>query len=107
MPKCSGCGMNTAPAPGAPASRAAPIWTTGRQPASRAINQTSGPISEPIAMIGRADARAVWPKTVIDAAWRIDDSGSQWPLPGTGRTGFAGMCPPTSAKIQMKSTFRP
>ena len=42
-----------------------------------------------------------------DVGWMKDASGSQWALDGIGRTGSAGMWPPTSAKIQTKSTVRP
>ena len=34
-------------------------------------------------------------------------SGIQCALDAIGRTGFAGMAPPTSGKIQMKSTLKP
>ena len=43
----------------------------------------------------------------MNGTWTSDASGIQWALDGIGRTGFAGIRPPTSAKIQMKSTLKP
>ncbi len=37
----------------------------------------------------------------------MDASGIQWAFEGIGRVGYAGIFPPTSAKIQMKSTLNP
>ena len=42
-----------------------------------------------------------------NGTWTIDASGIQWALDGIGRVGMAGMWPPTSGKIQMKSTLKP
>jgi hypothetical protein len=43
----------------------------------------------------------------MNGTWTIDASGIQWAFEGIGRTGFAGIVPPTSGKIQMKSTLKP
>ena len=56
---------------------------------------------------GSADASGVGPRTTMNGAWRNDARGSQWAFEGMGRVGSAGRWPPTSAKIQMKSTLRP
>jgi hypothetical protein len=52
-------------------------------------------------------ATAVGPRRDTNGAWRRLASGSQWALEGIGSVGTAGILAPTSAKIQMKSTFRP
>ena len=42
----------------------------------------------------------------MNGTWMNDASGSQCAFDGIGRTGFAGILPPTSAKIQTKSTLK-
>ena len=56
---------------------------------------------------GSADAHATSPKSARNGTWTIDASGIQWAFEGIGRVGSAGIVPPTSAKIQMKSTLKP
>ena len=56
---------------------------------------------------GSADAHATSPKSARNGTWTIDASGIQWAFEGIGRVGSAGILPPTSAKIQMKSTLKP
>ena len=85
----------------------APTATNGRAPASRAIAQVSGAASAPISANGAADAHATSPKTARNGTWTIDASGIQWAFEGIGRVGTAGIVPPTSGKIQMKSTLKP
>ena len=43
----------------------------------------------------------------MNGTWTSEASGIQWALDGIGRTGLAGILPPTSAKIQMKSMLKP
>ena len=43
----------------------------------------------------------------MNGTWTSDASGIQWAFEGIGRTGLAGIAPPTSGKIQMKSTLNP
>ena len=43
----------------------------------------------------------------MKGTWTIDASGIQCALAGMGRTGLAGIFPPTSTKIQMKSMLNP
>ena len=43
----------------------------------------------------------------MNGTWTSEASGIQWALLGIGSVGSAGIVPPTSAKIQMKSTWRP
>ena len=43
----------------------------------------------------------------MNGTWTIEASGIQWAFDGIGRVGLAGMEPPTSGKIQMKSTWKP
>ncbi len=50
---------------------------------------------------------ALAPNTTRNGTWTSDASGIQWAFEGIGRTGFAGILPPTSAKIQTKSTLNP
>jgi hypothetical protein len=71
------------------------------------MNHASGAVIEPMRTVGIAEASGVGPRTAMNGAWTKDASGSQWALLGIGRTGFAGMWLPTSAKIQMKSTLSP
>ena len=61
----------------------------------------------PMSANGRAAAHATLPKTARNGSWTIDASGIQCAFEGIGRTGSAGIVPPTSAKIQMKSTLNP
>ena len=85
----------------------APTDTNVRAPASRAIAQVSGAAIEPMSANGSADAQATSPKIARNGTWTIDASGIQWALDGIGRVGTAGILPPTSGKIQMKSTLNP
>ncbi len=43
----------------------------------------------------------------MNGTWTSEASGIQWALDGIGRTGLAGITPPTSAKIQTTSTLKP
>ena len=43
----------------------------------------------------------------MNGAITMDARGIQCALDGIGRTGFAGIVPPTSGKIHTKSTLRP
>ena len=43
----------------------------------------------------------------MNGTWTSEASGIQWAFEGIGRTGLAGITPPTSGKIQMKSTLNP
>ena len=43
----------------------------------------------------------------MNGTWTIDASGIQCAFEGIGRIGSAGIVPPTSGKIQMKSTWNP
>ena len=56
---------------------------------------------------GIAEAIAVGPRSQMNGTWTSDASGIQWAFDGIGRTGLAGIAPPTSGKIQMKSTLKP
>ncbi len=56
---------------------------------------------------GSADATGVDPSSQMNGTWTSEASGIQWALLGIGSVGSAGIVPPTSAKIQMKSTWRP
>ncbi len=76
-------------------------------PASRPIAHASGAASAPAIANGSAEAMAVGPSSQMNGTWTSDASGIQWALDGIGRTGLAGMAPPTSGKIQMKSTLKP
>ena len=99
--------MNTAPAAGMADMTPAPSWTVRDAPMSRAMKKVRGAASEPMRTIGRAEAIAVAPIRTMNGAWMNDASGSQWAFEGIGRTASAGSTPPTSAKIQTKSTFSP
>ncbi len=85
----------------------APTATVDDAFASRAIAQVSGAAIAPMRANGAADAQATVPNSARNGSWTMDASGIQWALDGIGRTGFAGIVPPTSAKIQMKSTLKP
>ena len=65
------------------------------------------PRCEPRIAKGSADANPVWPKSQMNGTWTIEASGIQCAFEGIGRTGLAGIVPPTSGKIQMKSTLKP
>ena len=56
---------------------------------------------------GSADATGVGPSSQMNGTWTSDASGIQWALLGIGSVGTAGIVPPTSAKIQTKSTWNP
>ena len=99
--------MNGSDSSGSAVRTPAPIATSGRAPTSRAIAQVSGAASAPIRANGAADAQATSPKTNRNGTWTSDASGIQWAKAGIGSTGLAGMTPPTSAKIQTKSTLKP
>ena len=88
-------------------STPAPIDTSERAPASRAMAHVSGAASEPISANGAADAHATFPNTARNGTWTMDASGIQWAFDGIGNVGSAGMTPPTSAKIHTKSTLKP
>ena len=105
--KFSGWGMKTSPSAGSAARTPAPSWTVRLAPTSRAITQVSGAASEPTSTMGSAEANAVGPSSHTNGAWMKDASGSQCAFEGIGSTGWAGILPPTSAKIQTKSTVRP
>ena len=77
------------------------------EPASRAIAQVSGAAIAPMSANGRADAQATSPNSARNGTWTIEASGIQWAFEGIGRVGSAGILPPTSAKIQTKSTLNP
>ena len=85
----------------------APTATTAVAPASRPIAQVSGAASAPMSANGSAEAIAVGPSSQMNGTWTIEASGIQWAFDGIGRAGSAGILPPTSAKIQMKSTLKP
>ena len=70
--------------------------------------QVSGAAVAPMIANGAAEAQAAAvPKTAMSGTWTMDASGIQWAFEEMGRTAFAGILPPTSAKIQMKSTLKP
>ncbi len=70
------------------------------------MNQVRGAVSEPMRIIGRADAHAVGPSSQMNGTCKNDESGSQWAFEAIGRIAGSGIRPPTSAKIQTKSTSR-
>ena len=76
-------------------------------PASRAIAQVSGAASDPISVNGSADAHGVGPSSARNGTWTRDASGIQWAFDGIGSVGSAGMVPPTSGKIQIRSIVIP
>ena len=81
--------------------------TNGDSPASRAIAQASGAANAPAIANGSAEAIAVGPSSQMNGTWTIEASGIQCALDAIGSTGFAGIFPPTSAKIQTTSTLNP
>ncbi len=85
----------------------APTATELRAPKSRAIAHVSGAAIAPKSANGSAEAQATSPKRVMNGTWTIDARGIQWAFDGIGSVGSAGIVPPTSAKIQMKSTLKP
>src|SRR6187549_82833 len=93
--------------PGTAMSAPAPIATALRAPASLAIAHVSGAAIAPRNANGRAEAVAVGPSNQMNGTCTIEASGIQWAFEGIGRTGLAGIPPPTSGKIQMKSTLKP
>ena len=98
--RLSGWVMNGVASRGNAASRPAAVPTIGRRPASFATNQAIGAIRAPINVIGTVHAAAVGPRSQMNGTWTSDATGSQCANDGIGRTGSAGMRPPTSAKIQ-------
>src|SRR6187399_2976196 len=99
--------MYTNESAGSAVSRPAPTATIGGAPASLPISQASGAANAPAIAKGIADAIAVGPSSQMNGTWTRDARGIQWALDGIGRTGLAGIAPPTSGKIQMKSTLNP
>ena len=99
--------MNGVAAAGTAVRIAPPRATDGRQPASRANAQTIGAARAPIRANGRADAKAVAPRTTMNGTWTRLARGIQWALLAIGRTGLAGRWPPTSTNVQMKSIENP
>jgi hypothetical protein len=85
----------------------APTATTRGAPASRPIAQASGAAKAPQIANGSADAIAVGPRSQMNGTCTSEASGIQWALDAIGRTGFAGIAPPTSGKIQTTSTEKP
>ncbi len=71
------------------------------------MSHASGAAREPTSANGSAEANPVSPSSQMNGTWTRDASGIQCALDGIGRTGFAGIAPPTSGKIQMKSTVKP
>ena len=67
----------------------------------------SGAAIEPMSTNGSAEAHAVAPSTAMNGTWTIDANGIQCAFDGIGRAGTAGIPPPTSGKIQTKSTLKP
>ena len=43
----------------------------------------------------------------MNGTWTSDASGIQWAFEGIGRVGSAGIVPPTSGKIQIRSIVKP
>src|SRR5262245_41423563 len=99
--------MYTADNPGIAIRIPAPIATSREALASRAIAHVSGAAVAPISANGNAEAKAVGPRTQMNGTWISDASGIQCAFEGIGSTGFAGIVPPTSAKIQTTSTLNP
>src|SRR5438876_6557496 len=86
----------------------APTDTNRLAPASRPIAHASGAARAPLIANGTAAANAfIVPKTARNGTWTSDARGIQWAFEGIGRTGAAGILPPTSAKIHTKSTLNP
>jgi hypothetical protein len=56
---------------------------------------------------GSADAQAVGPRIARNGSWTSDASGIQWAFDGIGSVGWAGIEPPTSGKIQIRSIVNP
>ena len=71
------------------------------------MTQISGAATAPMIANGSAEAHGPTPKIAMNGTWTMDASGIQWALDGIGRVGSGGMPPPTSGKIQMKSTLKP
>ncbi len=99
--------MYTKDSAGSAVSTPAPTLTYEGTPASRPIAHASGAANAPQIANGSAEAIAVGPRSQMNGTWTSDASGIQWALAGIGSTGLAGIPPPTSGKIQMKSTDRP
>src|SRR5689334_2011915 len=99
--------MNGKLSAGNAVSTPAPTATNRLAPASRPIAHASGAASAPKSANGSAAAVAFDPNNHRNGTWTIDASGIQCAFDGIGSTGFAGILPPTSAKIQTKSTLNP
>ena len=69
--------------------------------------QARGAVIAPRSANGSAEANAVGPSSQMNGTWTIDASGIQCAFEGTGSVGSAGIFPPISTKIQMKSTLNP
>ena len=61
----------------------------------------------PMSANGSAAAHATSPKSARNGTWTIEARGIQCAFEGIGSVGSSGILPPTSAKIQMKSTLKP
>ena len=105
--KFSGWTMYASDSAGTAVMIPAPTATSRRSPASRAIAQASGAAAAPISANGRFAASVVGPRASMNGTMTIDASGIQCAFDGIGRTGLAGSVPPTSGKIQTKSTEKP
>ena len=100
--------MNGVARAGTAVRRPAPsaIRSARRPPRARSP-RAIGAASAPQMANGRADASAVGPSSQMNGTWTSDASGIQCPLLAIGSTGFDGSLPPTSTKIQTKSTEKP
>src|SRR4051812_10125956 len=105
--KLSGWTMYTTDSTGTAMRIPAPRATRADARASRAIAHVSGAANDPMSANGRADAQGVSPRIQMNGTWMTDASGIQCAFEGIGSTGFAGMVPPTSGKIQMRSMLKP
>ena len=99
--------MNGVARAGTAARIPAPSATHREAPASSAIPRAIGAASAPQIANGSAEANAVGPSSQMNGTWTSDANGIQCPKLAIGRTGFAGRVPPSSAKIQTKSTEKP
>ena len=76
------------------------------QPAGSVYVRLVGPSGEFVAEEYTKDD-GVFEFHVAPGTWTIEARGIQCAFDGIGRTGLAGILPPTSAKIQTKSTLKP
>ncbi len=105
--KLSGWAMYTNDSAGSAVRIPAPTATKRGAPASRPIAHASGAAVAPMNANGSADASAVGPSSQMNGTCTIDASGIQCALDAIGRTGLAGILPPTSAKIHRTSVVKP